>query len=715
MTSSSFLPHGFCYMWNKQLLALHVISDSLIFLSYVAIACTIAWLLRREKEHLPFSSIFLAFGAFIVACGFTHALDVVVLWVPLYWLSGDIKFITAIASVITAVALSVSMPKVRLLLKRSASSRLNELRLLGAAESSMDCLYFCAAVRAATGEIEDFVFTYVNSNAIDLVTFSKEELIGSRMCELLPVNLKLGLFEKYKQVVITGECFVGEFKIEEDTIHTEWLRVQAVKLEDGVAISASNITDRKRQDAALRKSEALLERIGRLTGAGGWELDLITNAVYWSVELYEIFGVPSDYLPTLEEGLKFYVPDDRIRIQEAIAAAVAGGSGWEMECTVVRTDGNKLPVRVVGEVEFENGKPIRLTGIVKDIAERVQEREALTAATDLIRTANERLTLATDSGGIGIWDWDIANNTLSWDNWMYRLYGLVPGEGPEPYARWTRHLHSDDRDSTERQLRDGVDGVRPYNTEFRIVWNDTSVHFIQATAVVIRDETGRPLRMIGTNSDVTVRTEAEQKLRKSYNEKDLLLREVHHRVKNNLAVISSLLYLQAEEEKDPHLSMVLEESQARLRSMALVHEALYRSDNIAEIDFGGYAGLLADRLFSSHHSPNESIFLTKNLEAVILPIDSAVPCGLILNELLVNSFKHAFPDGRHGSIEIAVKKTLGRTVTITVSDDGVGLGNTRESTSLGLHLIQALTAQIDGTLEIIPTHPGTRSCVTLEV
>ncbi len=94
-------------MRNKRLLALHVVSDSLIFLSYLSISCTIAWFLHREKQHLPFAWIFLAFGTFIVACRFTHAMDVVVLWVPLYWFSGDFKFITAIASVITAIALPI--------------------------------------------------------------------------------------------------------------------------------------------------------------------------------------------------------------------------------------------------------------------------------------------------------------------------------------------------------------------------------------------------------------------------------------------------------------------------------------------------------------------------------------------------------------------------------------------------------------------------------
>ncbi|AXC11399.1 diguanylate cyclase/phosphodiesterase (GGDEF & EAL domains) with PAS/PAC sensor(s) [Acidisarcina polymorpha] len=386
--------------------------------------------------------------------------------------------------------------------RAEAEARSSELRLLGAAESSMDCLYFCEAVRGASGEIEDFVFTYVNSNAVNLVAFSREELIGARMCELFPMNLKLGLFEKYRRIVLTGETFVGEFMIEEETIKTAWLRIQAVKLADGVAITASDITERKRHEEATRKSKALLERTEQLTDTGGWELDLVTGELFWSAEVYRILGVAPDHRPVLEEGIQFYVPEDRIRVRAAIETAIAGGDGWDMECTVVTTNGEQVPVRVVGEAEFDNGKPIRLTGAFKDITQRVAERLAL-------QTVKDRLALATDSGGIGIWDWDISNDKLTWDPWMYRLYGMDPRDEDVVYEVWRQHVHPDDLSGAERQLQEAMDGVRAFNTEFRVVWDDESVHHIHGTGHVTRDEAGRPVRMVGTNWDVTAQKQLE--------------------------------------------------------------------------------------------------------------------------------------------------------------------------------------------------------------
>jgi diguanylate cyclase (GGDEF)-like protein/PAS domain S-box-containing protein len=507
MASSDFLPHGFCYLWDKHLLTLHVVSDSLIFLSYVAISYTIAHLLYHERRRLPFEWIFVAFGIFIVACGFTHAMDVVVLWIPLYWLAGDIKLVTAIASVTTAIALPILVPKIRLILKQAASSRLNELRFVGAAENSMDCLYLVDAVRDANGEIEDFVFTYVNACAVNLVTFSKEELIGGRMSEMFPLNRKIGLLDKYKDVVRSGESFVGEFAIQEDNIRTAWLRIQASRLGEGVAIAASDITARKEQEEGIRKSEALLARTERLTNTGGWEIDLATSEVFWSPEVRRIQGVAPDYQPTLDEAIEFYIPEDRLRIRDVIQAATSDGNGFDLECTVVRADGRQVPVRVLGGAQYENGKPIRLAGAFQDITQQVAERVALT-------TVKDRLSLATDSGGIGIWDWDIAKNTLCWDRWMYRLYGMEPREDDEVYELWRQHVHPEDRDSAERQLRDAMNGVKPFHTVFRILWGDGSVHYIQATALAINDESGRPARMIGTNTDVTAQKENELEVAK---------------------------------------------------------------------------------------------------------------------------------------------------------------------------------------------------------
>ena len=171
------------------------------------------------------------------------------------------------------------------------------------------------------------------------------------------MNRKLGLLDKYKHVVLTGESFVGEFAIREENIRTTWLRIQASKFGDGVAIAASNITPRKEQEDALRRSESLLNRTERLTETGGWEIYLETEEIFWSHEVHRIHGLPASYRPTLTEGIDFYLPEDRVRVSAAIASAIANGDVFDMECTIVRPDGVHVPVRVVGQAAYEDGNP----------------------------------------------------------------------------------------------------------------------------------------------------------------------------------------------------------------------------------------------------------------------------------------------------------------------------------------------------------------------
>jgi diguanylate cyclase (GGDEF)-like protein/PAS domain S-box-containing protein len=252
--STTYLPHGFCFLWNPRLLWLHVISDVVIGISYLVIAGTLARLVQMSRREVPFQSIFIAFGTFILACGFTHLLAVVVLWNPLYWLEGDVKLLTAGASLLTAIAVPFYLPRIRRILTSAKDSAENERRFLAAANSSLDSIYILTSIRDKSGTIEDFQFTYVNPNAARLISRTPEEIVGQRQCELVPFNRTSGLFEKYKRVVETGISIKEEFPIKEESIHASWLKVQAVKLEDGLVITTSDITERKRMEFERTKA-----------------------------------------------------------------------------------------------------------------------------------------------------------------------------------------------------------------------------------------------------------------------------------------------------------------------------------------------------------------------------------------------------------------------------------------------------------------------------
>ncbi|HIG56155.1 MAG TPA: PAS domain S-box protein [Candidatus Latescibacteria bacterium] len=203
--------------------------------------------------------------------------------------------------------------------------------------------------------------------------------------------------------------------------------------------------------------------------------------------------------------------------------------------------------------------------------------------------------------------------------------------------------------------------------------------------------------------EIAERLVAEEALKVSLREKELLLKEIHHRVKNNMQVVSSLLDLQASQLDDPVVLDMFRDAQNRVRTMVLVHEKLYQTDNLARIDMADYIAELVTDLMDSYEREANSVDLTIDVEQVALDVDLAVPCGLILNELVSNAFKHGFPVGRKGEVRIVLKGDADGELVLKVADDGAGMSadlDLAKTKSLGLKLVQVLVVQIRGRLEV---------------
>jgi PAS domain S-box-containing protein len=236
----------------------------------------------------------------------------------------------------------------------------------------------------------------------------------------------------------------------------------------------------------------------------------------------------------------------------------------------------------------------------------------------------------------------------------------------------------------------------------------TGVIPVHCSAAEMHDEAGQPGGVVCVVSNISRQKEAEERLLASLREKELLLKEVHHRVKNNLQVISSLLSLQAQELRDPEMIRLFRESRGRIRSMALIHEQLYRSTDLARIDFAAYVHELVGHLRQGLARETAPVHIRLQIRPLLLPLDLAIPCGMIVNELVSNAMEHAFPDCRGGEIRVGLDLDEAG-YHLTVADNGVGMQGAPsdgEVTSMGLKVVQALARQIHGRVDV-QRHEGT--------
>jgi PAS domain S-box-containing protein len=271
------------------------------------------------------------------------------------------------------------------------------------------------------------------------------------------------------------------------------------------------------------------------------------------------------------------------------------------------------------------------------------------------------------------------------DDWMDRAYGDRKG------------LMRPDIDRLYGLEKRIVEGDRPIRTKSgeNLIWEFSS-------APQGRLPDGRRL-VISMAMDVTSRRQAEKKLIASLEEKTILVKEIHHRVKNNLQIIVSLLNLQASGIRNAQVQDMFQTTRNRIHSMALLHETLYRSDNLARLDIAGFVKQLTSHLFQTYGSAASRIQLQCDIAGVDLSLEHAVPCGLIINELLSNALKYAFPGGRPGRITIGIQSGENGQVLLTVADDGVGLPpelDIQHADSLGLKLVTILAKQINGSLVV---------------
>ena len=291
------------------------------------------------------------------------------------------------------------------------------------------------------------------------------------------------------------------------------------------------------------------------------------------------------------------------------------------------------------------------------------------------------------------------DTTLSLANARFEVLSGYSREEIEGKKSWTEFVHPldlSDMLSRHHQRRAAAENVANHY-EFRFLDRQGEIHYVDLSIEMIPGTK----KSLASLIDFTERKRAEEVVLDSLREKETLLKEIHHRVKNNMQIISSLLSIQSAEITDPSMKELFKESQARVRSMALVHEKLYRSDRLSRIPFHEYLQEMVRDLDRNWSKPN--VQLSVNSQPVFIEIEQALPCGLIVNELVTNALKHGFPKERPGKVEVILDQRTDHEMTLTVRDNGAGFPPGKDFKaihSMGMRLIHDLTSQLEGTVDL---------------
>ncbi|MEH1814236.1 MAG: PAS domain S-box protein [Nostoc sp.] len=348
-----------------------------------------------------------------------------------------------------------------------------------------------------------------------------------------------------------------------------------------------------------------------------------------------------------------------------------------------------------------------LTRINKSLQTEITERQRIEEA---LRESEQQFRAAFHQAAVGIAHVAIDGNWLLVNQKLCDILGYTLEE--LQLLTFQDITHSDDLNTNLKYVEQILaDNIQTYAMEKRYFRKDNSLVWVNLTVSLMREPNGEPKYFISVVEDINERKAAqrerkqwEEQIQASLLEKEVLLKEIYHRVKNNLQVISSLLNLQSAYIKDKEDLVIFQQSQQRIASMALVHEKLYQSQDLARINLGEYIQDLVASLFTAYEVNEDAIALTINAEdGIFIGLDTAIPCSLIIHELVSNSLKYAFPKDSHGAINIEIKKIINNNLMLIVSDNGIGLPanfDFNKLASLGWELVDALTHQLAGSINI---------------
>ncbi len=465
----------------------------------------------------------------------------------------------------------------------------------------------------------------------------------------------------------------------------------------------------------LRNSEEKLRIMFESINEGISIVDLNANIQEANPGLLNIHGLNKKEELIGRNALEFLSDEDGEKALSKMMETIEQGTSLLIELAINRDDGKKIDVEVtVSLLKDKNDVPLGFIAAFRDITDKKLSEEAIRASEEKYRTLFETM-----AQGVVYQNQD--GNIISANRAAEKILGLTLNQMQGRTSidpRW-KSIHEDGTEfpsETHPAMIALETGKDVMNTIMGVINPlDDSHKWINIIAIPQFKEDGeKPYQVYTTFEDITKTKLATEEIKNSLKEKEILLSEIHHRVKNNLQVINSLLNLQIKYIRDEYDKGLFKETRDRIYTMSLIHEKLYQTRDLANIEFKSYIKELANQLFNSYQQDINIIEYIIEADDIILGVDLAIPCAQIINELISNSLKYAFPNGEKGMVKIFFSKINNGKHTLIVSDNGIGFPediDIKNSDSLGFKIVNALVNQLKGDIKL-DRSKGTKLTIT---
>ncbi len=536
----------------------------------------------------------------------------------------------------------------------------------------------------------------VNNTYCAMSGFSREELLKLNIRDLEVLESNDEIHDHILRIVKQGsDVFETKHKRKDGSVYDVAMSVSFISSRNEISGFARDITAYKHSKQKLIEASERF-RLAEMAGnMGAWEWKMKTDEAVWSENLYRILEYEKDEIEMTGTFLLNTVhPEDRDAYDKVMESAIRERKDFQHAFRIVKKGGDISWVTEDAIIFYDSaGTPERMVGMTRIIDETKNTEMELKLMEKAFHNSLTGLAITKANGAI-----TNVNDAFA------KMWGYNSKEE-------IMDMHSSDFWITKNHVNDIIKELKNEETwagEKIAMRNDGSCFSCWISANYLLDEKGEVSHMIGSFWDITPQKEYEKEMQNSIAEKDVLLKEVQHRVKNNLQIISSLIYLQSLQIKDKAMEEFFTLSLNRIKSMALVHEYLYQTKNFNKINFKLYITELAYLTKETYNGKTIEINVDIN-EGDTIPFNQAIYCGLLVNELLSNAFKHAFKAKESGQVIIGFKKHQAWN-TLIVADNGIGmtdLGEIKKGTTLGYRIIEELTDQLKGNIDLKNTK-GTR-------